>query len=393
MSPSDLARTALAGLKATSGRSAMTILGIAIGVASMFSVVGISSSSRADIADALEKLGTNVLVVKSGSLSLDGTEALLPINASARLEDLPAILKTSPLIDVDTDIIRTNIMPPGRNGGVQVSATDPRLVDTLRGTVADGRFLTADDTKLPLAVLGSEAAQRLGIRTTNGRSTVLIGEQPFIVIGILNEFGLYPDIDRTALIGVDVADDLFATGISPDRIYLRANPLYVEQVAAVAARTANPADPSQVKVSRPSATLEAKSAINNSLTNLLVGLGLVALIVGGLGIANVMIAAVTERRGEIGIRRALGASRSLIATQFVAESAILAVAGGIVGIGIGSTITALYARREGWPTELPLLILAGGVTATLILGVISGLLPAIRAATQDPAEAVRAGVG
>ena len=385
---SDLIRTGLLGLTTRLGRTVLTAGGIAIGIASMVSVLGISSSSTADVLAELDRLGTNLLAVEAGASFLDD-DVRLPDTSSARIRRIPATENAAALTPVSVDILKSDVMPNGRNGGVQVSATEAELLDTLAGTVADGRFFNSGDGQLPVVVLGSEAAERFGITSVKYRPAVQLGEYRFAVVGILDPLALYPDIDRMALIGYDVAEDLFASKRAPGTVYLRTDPDYVEQVRDILARTVDPSSPSSVSVTRPSEALSAKAEVNKSLTNLLLGLGAVALVVGGVGIANVMVISVIERRGEIGVRRALGATRRHIAAQFVVESAALALIGGTVGVAIGALVTIGYAKRQDWTVSVPLEGLALGVLTALVIGAVAGLYPAVRAARLDPAEAVR----
>jgi len=241
----------------------------------------------------------------------------------------------------------------------------------------------------PAAVLGSVAADRLGIRSLEGGPLVRLGHRWFAVIGILDQLPLAPDIDRSVLIGYDVAERLFGIDNAPSTVRVRTDPDDTDAVAQLLAATANPESP-QVEVSRPSDALEARARADETLTALLLGLGAVALLVGGVGIANVMVISVLERRAEIGVRRALGATRPHIRLQFLIESTLLAGLGGAVGVGLGAAITWLYADTRGWRFALPVTGLVGGVAAALAVGAVAGLYPAIRASRLAPAEAVRA---
>lgn len=384
----DLLSVGLLGLTTRVGRTVLTAGGIAIGIASMVSVMGISSSSRADVLAELDRLGTNLLAVEAGA-SLFGDPVALPTNASGRIRRVPAAQNAAALTAVPVDVVRSDVMPAGRNGGNTVSATEPQLLETLAGTLDSGRFLSTGDLSLPVVVLGSEAADHFGIRSVDARPTVLIDEHRFAVIGVLDPLVLYPDIDRMALIGYDVAVDLFAIEPAPSTVYVRADPEHVDGLREILGRTVDPSAPNTIDVTRPSESLSAKAEVDKNLTNLLLGLGAVALVVGGVGIANVMVISVLERRNEIGVRRAIGATRRHIAAQFVVESAALATIGGAVGVGIGTLVTVGYARRQDWTIDVPLEGLALGVVAALVIGAVAGLYPAIRAARLDPAEAVR----
>ncbi len=384
--PADAVVTGTHGLRSRKGRTLLTAIGIAIGIASMVAVLGISASSKADLIAEIDKLGTNLLQVQAGS-NLFGESAKLPEEAPAMVRRLGPVENASSVSRLDTDVQRNQYLDD--NNGLDVLASEPELLDTLDGAMAQGRFLDTGTATLPTVVLGSVAAERLGVRTLDGGPTVQIAGRTFAVIGILEPLPLNPDIDRAVLIGNEAAEDFLGAEVIPTAIYLRAIPELVEDVRSVLPRTANPADPSEVNVSRPSDALEARAQVDENLQNLLLGLGGVALLVGGVGIANVMIISVLERRGEIGLRRALGATRRHIALQFVLESASLATLGGIVGVGLGSAVTYTYARRQDWLVDIPVQALGAGVAGALVLGALAGLYPAIRAARLDPADAVR----
>jgi putative ABC transport system permease protein len=241
---------------------------------------------------------------------------------------------------------------------------------------------------VPTAVLGSVAAQRLGITDLDGGPMVWIDGEWFTVIGILDSLPLAPEIDRAALVGLPVAEQLWGTEASPTAVYVRTEPGALDEVRAVVPATANPQNPEQVNVSRPSDAIEARDAADSAFTALLLGLGAVALLVGGVGIANVMVISVLERRAEIGVRRALGATRRHVGLQFVVEAGLLALLGGAGGIALGAFVTGTYARSQGWPVAVPLVALVGGIGLALLIGVVAGLYPAARAARLDPVEAI-----
>lgn len=384
--PVDAVITGTHGLRSRKGRTLLTAIGIAIGIASMVAVLGISSSSKADLIAEIDDLGTNLLQVQAGQ-SIFGESAKLPESAPAMVRRIVPVQNASSVSALDTDVQRNTYLDD--TNGLEVLATEPQLLDTLEGTLAHGRFLDTQTATVPTVVLGSVAAERLGIDDLRGGPTVQIAGRTFAVIGILQPFPLNPDIDRSVLIGNAAAEEFLGADVIPTAIYLRANPDHVEQVRNILARTTNPADPNEVTVSRPSDALEARAKVDQNLQNLLLGLGAVALLVGGVGIANVMIISVLERRGEIGLRRALGATRRHIATQFVLESATLATLGGILGTGLGAAATYIYAKQQNWLVDIPTQALTAGIAAALALGALAGLYPAVRAARLDPADAVR----
>lgn len=382
----DALRTGTHGLRSRKGRTLLTAIGIAIGIASMVAVLGISSSSKADLIAEIDKLGTNLLKVQAGQ-SIFGEGAKLPEEAPAMIRRVGPVQQASSASALDTNVQRNEYTDD--NNGIDVVATEPQLLATLEGSMAHGRFLDAEIGTLPTAVLGSVAGERLGIDDLIGAPTVQIAGRTFAVVGILAPLPLNPDLDRSAFIGNGAAEKFLGADVIPTAIYLRVDPDHVEAVRAILARTANPSDPNEVSVSRPSDALAARAQVDKNLQNLMLGLGAVALLVGGVGIANVMIISVLERRGEIGLRRALGATRRHIAAQFVLESASLAMLGGFFGSGLGAAVTVFYARRQGWLVDLPVRGLVAGVAVALVLGAVAGLYPATRAARLDPAEAVR----
>ena len=386
----DLLRVASVGLRSRRLRAALSALGIAIGIAAMVAVLGISESSRNDLLSSLDRLGTNLLTVQGGEgfgFSEDG--GALPTTAEAMLARIGPVQGVSSVTLVDADVRRTDLVPSTQTGGITVQATDPELLGTLRAELADGEWLDAERTGLPVVVLGADAAKHLGITDVGDGVQVWLGGHWFTVIGILEPFELADQLDRTALIGEGVAADLFGTTENPGTIFLRADPDELDSVAAVLRQTANPQDPDTVEVARPSDAIEAKAAASNAFTALFLGLGAVALLVGGVGIANVMVISVLERRSEIGLRRALGATRRHVSGQFLAEALLLSGLGGLIGVLLGAGVTAIYDVARGWAVVVPVAGLVGGVVAALLIGAVAGLYPATRAARLAPTDALR----
>jgi len=375
-----------AGLRTRRLRAALSALGIAIGIAAMVAVLGISSSSRADLLAQLDSLGTNLLRVTPGETFL-GADAKLPTEAPSMLRRIGPVEWVAATGGTDASVRRTDLIPEAETGGISVLAADPELLGTLRGELAAGRFLNRATARYQVVVLGAKAAERLGV-TATGRQ-VWLGGRWFTVVGILRPVALASEIDRAALVGFPAAEALLGSDGSPGTVYVRADPDQVEAVRSVLPATANPANPNEVRVSRPSDALAARAAANSAFTSLLLGLGAVALLVGGVGIANVMVISVLERRSEIGLRRALGATRGHVGLQFLAESLLLALAGGLAGVALGAAVTAVYATGRGWSLVVPVPAMAGGILAALAVGAVAGLYPALRAARLTPTDALR----
>jgi putative ABC transport system permease protein len=269
-----------------------------------------------------------------------------------------------------------------------VDATSLGLPAAVGTTVAHGRFLNAATEKEPVAVLGAAAAQRMGIDRIWPGERIWVGSQWFYVVGILNPAVLAPEIDSSVLIGYPAAHTYLQYTGHPTTIYVRTNTSQTNQVDNLLAAQANPQQPEEVNVSQPSAALTAQADAQGAFDVLFLGLGAVALLVGAVGVANIMVISVLERRSEIGLRRALGATKGHIRTQFLAEAILLALAGGAAGILFGITATIIYANTKGWAVVIPPLAWAGGLGATIIIGAAAGLLPALRAARMSPTEAL-----
>ena len=383
----DIAAVASVGLRTRRLRAALSALGIAIGIASMVAVLGISESSKADLLAQLDALGTNLLTVTPGQ-SFFGDNASLPGTAVGAAQHMPTVDSAASVASVDQAVRRSEYIDPQETGGISLEATDSALLATLGGRMRRGRFLDAASERYPVVVLGSVAAQRLGVRRV-GVQLAIAGRR-FTVGGILRHLTLAPEIDRAALMGYPVAKRLFGTTRSASTVYVRADQDRVPQARDLLAPTVDPEHPEEVQVSRPSDALAARAAAKGAFTSLFLGLGAIALLVGAVGIANVMVISVLERRSEIGLRRALGATRRHVGAQFLSESLLLSVLGGLAGAMLGAAVTAGYAASQGWTLVIPPVALGGGVGCALAIGVIAGLYPATRAARLAPTDALRA---
>jgi putative ABC transport system permease protein len=389
MSPADVLLLGAVGLRTRPLRAVLAALGIAIGIAAMLAVVGISSSGRADLQRSLDALGTNLLTVEAGRIK-PGEQTQLPDGAVAMIERIPPVLEASAVSRLPDDIhtYRNSRIPEEHTNGIVTYAADLDLPATIGATIARGTWLNPAVAHYPAAVLGAEAARRMGILDAGPEALISIGDQGFAVIGILNPVPLVPEIDSAALVGHVAAQHFLHSDEHPTKIFLRAVESQVTSVRDVLAATAKPDAPYLVAVSRPSDALAAKLATERAFNGLLLGLGAVALIVGGVGVANTMVISVLERRPEIGLRRSLGATRGHIRQQFLTESLLLSTLGGSAGVALGSLVTMGYAASQGWPTVIPLWTIVAGIAATMLVGMMAGLYPAIRASRMSPTEAL-----
>jgi len=386
---SDILRVGSSGPRARKSRTALSALGVSIGIAALVGVLGLSESSRSDLLDELSSLGTNLLTVQAGQ-GIGGGDGSLPETAAVTVARLATVEATSEVVQVDETVRRSEFVDEGITGGVSVVATDADLVDTLNGAVVDGVGLDAyEDSPYPVAVVGSVAAERLGVTDLDDTRYVHIGGHDVQVVGILDEFTLAADLDRAVMIPIDAAVATYDTEPAPSTLYVRVEDGAVDETRSQIPGTADPENPEEVEVSRPSDALAAQAAADSAFTSLFLGLGAVALLVGGVGIANVMIIAVIERRGEIGLRRALGATEAHIRRQFLTESVLLGVLGGGAGVLIGIAVTYAYSATQGWRVVIPALGPVGGFAAAIIIGAIAGLYPAMRAAQLSPVDALR----
>jgi putative ABC transport system permease protein len=394
----DWLRVASVGLRSRPLRAALSALGIAIGTAAIVGVLGLSASSQAGLIAEINRLGTNLLTVEAGQ-SLTGGPAQLPREAPARITLLNNVQQVAHTALIkNTYVYRSSIVPVTETGGLQVRATSLNLLPVLGTGLARGDWLNQGTARLPVAELGSVAAQQLGIDRVYPGQRIWLGGQWFDIAGILNPSPLTPDIDVSALIGCPAAQTYLGylsivggeqkTG-PPSSIYVRAATGHEAAVQSLLANTADPDAPYEAAVSQPSDVLTARAAAAGAFNSLFLGLGVVALVVGAVGVANIMIISVLERRSEIGLRRALGATKSQIRIQFLAESILLAVIGGIVGVLAGATATAVYASTKNWAVIIPAKAWTGGIASAILIGAIAGLMPAIRASRMPPTVALR----
>jgi putative ABC transport system permease protein len=385
--PADLARLAAVGLRTRKLRASLSALGIAIGVAAIVAVLGLSASSQNGLLTEISQLGTNLLTVQNGQ-ALGGGTAELPDVAPAMIGRLPGVTQVQDTGATTADAYRTPLIPAIDTNALSVDAASLGLPAASGTAVAQGAWLNAATAREPVAVLGAAAAAYLGIDRIWPGERIWVGGMWFYVAGILQPDMLAPQIDSSVLVGYPAAVTYLGFDGNPSTIYVRAQTTRVTAVDNLLAAQANPENPDEVQVSQPSAALTAQADAQGAFNGLFLGLGAVALLVGAVGVANIMVISVLERRSEIGLRRALGATKGHIRVQFLSEAVLLALLGGAAGVGAGALATAVYAHDKGWAVVIPVEAWVGGLGAAVLIGALAGLLPALKAARMSPTEAL-----
>jgi putative ABC transport system permease protein len=389
----ELAWASLQGLRSRKLRAALSALGIAIGIGAMVAVVGVSSSAQANLLAEIDRLGTNLLTVTPGT-SFTGNTEILPKTATTMIGGMSHVQSAAAVYQLSTGVVlRTPYVPAEETGGIGVDASQddlPEVMDPSHSLMASGHFLDRVSNRYPEVVLGAQAAQTLELDQVGHHLMVDLNGTWFTVIGVMRSATLDTTLDDTAFISLPVAERLFGQQPDASEIYVRSDQDDVIGVSNLLGATADPQDPSGVQIGRPSDALKARAAAKGQFTTLLLGLGAVALLVGAIGIANIMVISVLERRGEIGLRRALGARRIHVSAQFLTESALLAALGAIAGLGLGAGATAIYAVGQHEPFIVPTYALIVAPVGGFVIGAIAGLYPAMKASRLSPTEALRA---
>lgn len=386
LSPRDVLRTGASGMRARPGRVVLSALGIAIGIATMISVVGIAASAQAKVLRELARLGSDMLVVTPGADLLTGRPVPLPEDAAGRVARIPGVEQVAATAALRLSVRRSEKISAAINGGITVQAAAPSLAATVRATVRAGTWFNPATSTLPTVVLGDVAAQRLGV--TEAGQQVYLADRYYVVLGILAGLPLSPEIARSALVGWEHAREQLGFDGRPTTVYERSVPERVRAIHEVLPRSVDPETPRNVEVSDPAAAWAARAATEGALDDLVLGLGAVALLIGGVGVANTMVVSVLQRRTEIGLRRSLGATRGQIRLQFLTESLLLSALGGLGGAALGAAAVGAYAVAGAMPWTVPPWAIAGGLGATLVIGAVAGLYPAFRAARVSPTTAL-----
>jgi putative ABC transport system permease protein len=385
----DILRLGLVGLRTRKARAALSALGISIGIATMIVVTGIPASSQQDLLQRLAALGTNTLKVEPEPHPDSPVE--LPRDATAMVRRIAPVTGVSAVANTHRNVQRSDRSDAKDSVEINVLAARNDLLAPINATMNSGRFLDAATDRFPTVVLGHQAAGWLGfarIIPDRPPPQVTLNHRHFTVIGILDPVRLAPDLDQAVLVGWAAAQRYLQFDGHPTVIYLTAREDALEDVRAVLPATVHPQLPDLIRVSRPSDALAAKRATEAAFSSLLLGLAGVAVLVGGIGVANTMIISVLERRREIGLRRALGSSRRQIRGQFLTEAVLLSGLGGLLGTLWGVLATIGYAMHQGWTPVIPTAAVTAGIGGALVVGILAGVYPSVRASRLTPTEAL-----
>jgi putative ABC transport system permease protein len=377
------------GVRLRMARALMSALGISLGIATLVLVTGIPASGQAALNQKLNALGADVLVAQPANYQ--GTSIVtLPNNAAAMVRRIGPVEHASAIANLNLPVTRTTLSNPNDSAGISALAATPDLLTSVHAHLASGKFLDRTTEGMPVVVLGSSAAQWLGIESVNYSHPlrIVVGGVWFAVVGVLAPTPLTPELAQSVFVGWDSARTYLAFSGHPTVVYLRSREAQLDAVSAVLPATLDPALPGLISVTSPSEALAAKRATQSTFAGLFLGLASVALVVGGLGVANTMIVSVLERRREIGLRRALGASRRDIRYQFLAEAIVIALFGGAGGVVLGVLGTIGYALLRHWPIVLPAGAATAGILSAIVVGALAGLYPAARASRISPTTAL-----
>lgn len=394
---SDLFKEVLAGLFSRPGRTVLTIMGVVIGIAALVATLGLSQTAGNRIIGRFDELAATEIVITAKSQSTHPDIPVLPWDSSERIRQLNGVVAagTLSMVTVDNALVRASLVSdPLKQTRFQLSvqAASPGLFSAARAELLTGRYLDRgnSDRADRVAVLGSNAALKLGITGVEQLPAIMIGDNLYLVIGIIGNVGRQPDLLGSVIIPEGTARRYFNLG-SPQSVLIETKIGAASLIAHQSPLALRPDKPSILKIAAPSEPQRVRDAVQSDLNILFLLLGAVSLLVGSIGIANVTLVSVVERTGEIGLRRANGATRLHIALQFLLESGAIGIIGGILGASLGVLIVVGVSLHQNWTAVLnPVVSLIAPLVGGLV-GIVSGVYPSIRAARMEPVDALRSG--
>ena len=393
----DLVDEAVAGLFARPGRMVLTIVGTVVGLAALVATVGLSSTAGNRIAGRFDELAaTEILVTVRPSAAVPGA-TVIPWDAPSRLARLNGVVAAGNVsrVNVGDRLVSTSPVsdPQARTDfRLSVFAASPDLFPAVRARVRAGRLFDGghSDRADRVVVLGPNAAAQLGVTSVRGQPALRIGDDLYAVLGVLDGVARYPQLLGSVIVPEGTAVERYRL-VAPEAVVVETAIGATTLVAGQIPRALRPDATRVLKVAFPPEPTRVRDAVQSDLNLLLLVLGGVSLLVGALGIANVTLVSVMERTGEIGLRRALGASRRHIASQFLLESATLGLVGGILGASIGTLVVVVVSATQQWTPVLDVEVPLAAPVIGFLTGLLAGAYPSRRAARMEPVEALRSG--
>jgi putative ABC transport system permease protein len=392
----DLLDEAVAGVLARPTRLAMTAFGAALGLASVVATLGLAQTAANQVSSQFDAIAATQVSVEPRSTSGGLTLAAIPWDAEQRVTRLNGVVAAGTISSLaDAPLVHSvPLVDPTGSAAVDlpVVAVSPGLFDTVLADVVTGRVFDGghDARADPVVVLGANAAARLHLNRVVPVTSIFVGDRAFSVIGIIDH-----PVRHTELVDAVILPDQTARALlglaSPAQVQIRTAQGAAQLVGRQAPIALSPSAPDTMAASVPPTAGALRDRVKADVNALFLVLGGVALLAGAVGIANVTLLSVLERVGEIGLRRALGATRRTIATQFLVESSVVGLVGGLVGACSGVVVTLAVAGARSWTPVLDLRLAAGAPAAGVVIGVLAGAFPAWRASAVEPVAALRSG--